>query len=95
MRNTREAKVEDVLYDGVVDDLGGLCIKLNPLWYVGIPDRLVLLPGGRIFFIELKIRSGRYGSNQVWWRTTLRSLGFKCETLWTVEAVNQFLASVQ
>ncbi len=89
-----EAKVENALYNGVVDDLGGLCIKLNPLWYVGIPDRLVLLPGGRIFFIELKARTGRYGQNQHWWRDTLRRLGFKYEALWTISAVEQFLASV-
>lgn len=93
MRNTEHA-VERKLYYGVVDDHAGLCIKLNPLWYVGIPDRLVLLPGGRIFFIELKIRTGRYGSNQVWWRTTLRRMGFRCETLWTMEQVEQFLASL-
>ena len=31
-----------------------VCLKQNALWYVNIPDRLVALPGGLCFFIELK-----------------------------------------
>jgi hypothetical protein len=33
---------------------GGLCLKQNPKWYRGIPDRLVVMPGGFCFFLELK-----------------------------------------
>jgi hypothetical protein len=32
----------------------GLCLKQNPKWYRGIPDRLVVMPGGCCFFLELK-----------------------------------------
>lgn len=35
-----------------VKSLGGMCIKLTG--EVGIPDRLVILPGGRYIFVELK-----------------------------------------
>lgn len=33
---------------------GGLCLKQNANWYCNIPDRLVLLPPGIGFFLELK-----------------------------------------
>lgn len=33
---------------------GGLSIKLDVKSRVGVPDRLIVLPGGRIFFIEFK-----------------------------------------
>lgn len=35
-----------------VKSLGGKCLKLTG--EVGIPDRLVILPGGRYIFVELK-----------------------------------------
>ena len=37
---------------------GGLCLKWVSPGYTGVPDRIVILPGGRIFFIEVK-RPGR------------------------------------
>lgn len=42
-----------------VRTLGGLCVKLGPI-VKGAPDRLVLLPGGRVFLVELK-RSPKEG----------------------------------
>lgn len=37
-----------------VKEVGGLCIKLPAFLYRGIPDRLILLPGGVVIFVELK-----------------------------------------
>ena len=34
--------------------LGGLALKFVSPGFDGVPDRLVLLPGGRLAFIELK-----------------------------------------
>lgn len=89
-----EVGVETALRLGV-EELHGLCLKLNPLWYIGIPDRLVLLPGGRVFFIELKKRDGKlHGKQRRWWPMTLQRLGFRYETLYTVEQVQEFLCRV-
>lgn len=48
----RESRVEDDLVQGV-RGLGGLCYKFAPVT-AGLPDRLVVLPGGRIYLVELK-----------------------------------------
>lgn len=37
-----------------VEKLGGLCLKLTTPGFTGIPDRLILLPGGKVWFVEVK-----------------------------------------
>lgn len=37
---------------------GGLCLKWVSPGFTGVPDRIVILPGNRVFFVELK-RPGR------------------------------------
>lgn len=63
----------------MVERHGGMCLKWVCPGWAGVPDRIVLLPGGRIIFIELKRPSGgRIASLQRWWRQRLKSLGFLC-----------------
>jgi hypothetical protein len=38
--------------------MGGWSVKLAPM-EAGIPDRLVIFPGGRIYLVELKTETGR------------------------------------
>ena len=94
MRNDSEAKVEAYLGEQV-KSLGGLCIKLNPLWYVGIPDRLVILPGGRIGFVELKRpKGGRHAIKQKWWQDTLVGMDFHCWLIRDEGMVDIFLSQI-
>jgi len=37
-----------------VTNLGGMCLKFSSPYYTGMPDRIVLLPFGKIIFVELK-----------------------------------------
>ena len=48
-----EKEIEQKLVKAVKQK-GGLCIKFTSLGFDGVPDRLVLLPNGRMAFIELK-----------------------------------------
>ncbi len=60
-----------------VKALRGLCIKMNPFGMRGIPDRLVLLPGAKVAFIELKRPvGGVFEPLQKRWHAKLRNLGF-------------------
>lgn len=53
----RESSVERRLIKEV-NAAGGLCYKVMPVT-AGLPDRMVILPGGRIFLIETKAPGGR------------------------------------
>lgn len=83
----REASVETYLRDQV-KAAGGLCVKLNPTGYVGIPDRLVVLPGGWIAFCEVKKPKGGVISRlQLWWRDELDRLGCRHRWVFTKDDV--------
>ena len=49
----REAVLERKLKKRI-EEKGGLCLKWVSPGYTGVPDRIVLLPGGRILFVEVK-----------------------------------------
>lgn len=73
----REASIEEYLKDSV-NGLRGVCIKLSPVGLRGVPDRLIVLPGPRVVFVELKRPAGGVISAlQHWWRDRLVALG--CE----------------
>ena len=58
-----------------IESNAGLCIKL--IGYVGIPDRLILLPGGRMFFVEFKQKGKTPRKIQSFIHDKLKSLGFR------------------
>lgn len=73
----REKTVEAALRKAVEDE-GGLCLKWVCPGHTGVPDRMILFPGGVIAFVELK-RPGakvKAGGLQEWWREKLAGLGF-------------------
>lgn len=69
-----ESKHEKDLREAVIKE-GGLCIKLPASLYRGIPDRLILLPGGRVRFVELKRLRGKPSVHQIRFRKILQHLG--------------------
>lgn len=74
---TKEASIEEYLKSSV-DSLGGVCIKLSPVGLRGVPDRLVILSGPRVVFVELKRpKGGVISEHQKWWARRLSNLG--CE----------------
>lgn len=62
---------------------GGHCLKWVSPGASGVPDRIVLLPGGRVVFVELKRpRGGRMSALQKWWAKTLIDLDFSHWVIW-------------
>lgn len=56
---------------------GGYCLKWVCPGWLGVPDRIILLPRGRVIFAELKRpHGGRIGKPQKVWRDRLARLGF-------------------
>ena len=55
---------------------GGLAIKFVSPGYSGVPDRLILFPGGTIAFIELKAPGKTPRPLQVKRKRQLEELGF-------------------
>ena len=61
---SRERDVEKKLVESVKRK-GGLCPKFTSPGMDGVPDRIVLMPGGRIAFVELKAPGKRMRPLQV------------------------------
>jgi hypothetical protein len=91
--NVIEADAERALLAGI-RQRRGLCFKLKFLGLAGAPDRLVLLPGGRLYFVEVKQPSGKLEASQQTLFPRLEALGFTVHVLYGVEAVQQFLAAI-
>lgn len=79
-----------------VKALGGKCEKLVNVGFAGFPDRTILLPGERIYFVETKRpKDGKVAALQKKWRQWLTALGFDCRTIWTFEELEEFLRYIQ
>lgn len=85
-----EADTEKDLVGGV-RARKGLCFKLKFLGIMGAPDRLVLLPAGRFFFVELKKLGGKLEPSQKIMFPKLLALGFPVHVLEGQEQVANFL----
>lgn len=59
-----------------VQKAGGLSIKLLAGFIAGLPDRMSLLPGGVVFFTEVKSRGYKPSKIQLYMHAKIRKLGF-------------------
>ena len=87
----REREIESRLRDGV-KKLGGLCYIFVSPGNRGVPDRIVLLPGGAVHFVELKTEVGRLSKIQRAQLKRMERLGVQVEVLYGPSEVDEFLA---
>ena len=76
----RESKIERALVDAVKKQ-GGIAFKFTSQTMNGIPDRLVLMPGGQIGFVELKAPGKQLRLLQKKRKAQLEALGFPVFTV--------------
>jgi hypothetical protein len=74
-----------------VKAMKGLAIKFFVLMFAGFPDRIVLMPGGRIWFVELKSVNKKPTPLQLSVHGMLRKLGFEVWVIDTNELLDEFL----
>ena len=74
---------------------GGLCIKLLTYQLTGLPDRMCLLPGGIIIFVELKTTGEKPRKIQLVVHRMLRNLGFRVEVIDTIKGVEDLIKEIE
>ena len=74
-----------------VRQAGGRCLKFVSPGTAGVPDRIVLLPGGRIVFVEVKDVGKKLRPVQAARIAELRSLGFDVRVIDSRELVDYFV----
>lgn len=93
-RKMRESSVEGKLREGV-RALGGICYKWVSPGQDGVPDRIIVMPGGRLWFVELKKTDGVLSSIQRVQIERLKALGFSVRVLYGPEEVAGFLKELR
>jgi hypothetical protein len=89
-----EQEIEEKLRKAV-ENHGGRCLKWVCPGWAGVPDRIVLLPGARIYFVETKRpKGGKVSALQRKWREWLTALGFEVWTVWDFADLKQFELSI-
>lgn len=70
----RERDIESSLRKSV-ERMGGKFMKFTSPGNDGVPDRIAVLPGGRVWFVELKREGEKPTAIQKWQMEQLRKLG--------------------
>ena len=70
-----ESEIESKLRERI-QAAGGMCLKWESPGYSGVPDRMILMPGGYICFADLKAPGKKERPRQLYVQRQLRQLGF-------------------
>jgi hypothetical protein len=76
-----------------VKALGGIAYKFVSPGHAGVADRLVLLPGGVVWFVEVKAPDGKLSPLQMVFGRHMEALGMNYRVIWSKEDVDAWLGS--
>ena len=82
--NVLERQIEWALVQHV-KSLGGLCVKQEWANLRGAPDRLVMIPGGIIFMVELKRYGVKPEPHQTRLHNKIRKMGIQVLVIDSIE----------
>jgi len=90
----RESEIETYLV-WVVVGLGGRTYKFRSVTQRGVADRVVCLPDGTTWFIELKAPKGRLSPLQRLFADQMKELGQRYACLWTKEQIDEWAGNLR
>ncbi len=77
-----------------VKKVGGLALKFASPGNAGVPDRIVLLPYGKVVFVELKAPGKKLRPLQIKRKEQLEDLGFKVYIIDSYGKIDVFIQEV-
>ena len=89
----REKTIEEYL-TWAVELAGGVTFKFRSPSQRGVADRIVCLPDGSVYFVELKAPGGRLSPLQKVFASVMRQLNQRYMVIWDTEQVDAFITSV-
>jgi hypothetical protein len=75
--------------------LGGIAVKFSSPFYTGMPDRIIMVPGGSIWFVELKSPGRTLSPRQRIVATELFKLGHRVRVIDSSESLENFLKEAE
>ena len=90
----RERTVEQHLVKSL-DKIGVPCVKFLPDLQRGMPDRIILLPGGKVVWVELKTESGSLSEIQKIRHRWLQQVGQIVKVVWSVEEADKLIDEIK
>ena len=88
-----EKQIEKKFCDKV-KSIGGMALKFMATACAGVPDRIVLLPNGKVYFVELKREGGRISAIQNIMFEKFQRLGSPVRIISTEKMIDEFIAEV-
>lgn len=78
-----------------VKKIGGISFKFISPGNAGVPDRIVILPSGKVVFVELKTDKGKLTKLQEVQIKKISDLGADARVLRGIEGVKEFINEIQ
>lgn len=90
----REKAIETKLVRAIVK-LGGWIVKMTCQGTNGMPDRIIFMPGGKIWLVECKRPKGTPDEVQKYVHRKLQSYGIPVYVVYDEITLNKFLHAIQ
>lgn len=93
-KTMNEKRIEKKLREAV-KKMGGECLKFTSPGRAGVADRLVLMPGERMWFVETKTTGKTLDPLQELFRKQVTGLGFRHRIVDNPERLTNFLTELR